>query len=315
MSPKISIVIPVYNTGQYLPRCLDSILSQSFTDFELLLIDDGSTDGSGDICDKYAANDYRVRVFHKENGGVCSARNVGLDNAMGEWVWFVDSDDELMPDGMKVMIEGESNNVDLVMAGYKVYDDKGFLTYSIETNHACLLNTEQAVKEMYAPSHYWYQGYIWCKLMRLLVVKENKIRFSEELFFNEDRLFVTQYICAMENEVFYTTKPVYQYVEHSESAMMSLNNSFNIKFVTDFQAQIRMRESVRTRFKNKELLELADYEVYKSYRRITGMMKKFHYEDETLRKELHKQLVKTLGIWTYALFETMRNMRRILKKI
>ena len=81
---KISVIVPVYNTVHYLPRCIDSILSQSFTDFELLLIDDGSIDGSGQICDAYAEKDNRIRVFHKENGGVSSARNVGLDNAKGE---------------------------------------------------------------------------------------------------------------------------------------------------------------------------------------------------------------------------------------
>ena len=91
--PKISVIVPVYNTEKYLHRCIDSILAQTFTDFELLLIDDGSKDNSGAICDEYAAKDSRVRVFHKENGGVSSARNLGLDNVRGEWVTFVDSDD------------------------------------------------------------------------------------------------------------------------------------------------------------------------------------------------------------------------------
>lgn len=94
--PKISVIVPVYNTEQYLPRCIDSILAQTFTDFELLLIDDGSKDSSGKICDESAAKDSRIRVFHKENGGVSSARNMGLNNAQGEWITFVDSDDYLI---------------------------------------------------------------------------------------------------------------------------------------------------------------------------------------------------------------------------
>ena len=92
-NPKITVIVPVYNTEKYLRRCVDSILAQTFTDFELLLIDDGSTDGSGAICDEYAKKDSRVRVFHKEIGGVSSARNLGLDKAYGEWISFVDSDD------------------------------------------------------------------------------------------------------------------------------------------------------------------------------------------------------------------------------
>lgn len=81
--PKISVIVPVYNADKYLHRCIDSILSQTFTDFELLLIDDGSKDKSGAICDEYAEKDFRVKVFHKENGGVSSARNAGLDNMRG----------------------------------------------------------------------------------------------------------------------------------------------------------------------------------------------------------------------------------------
>ena len=95
--PKISVIVPVYNTEKYLHRCIDSVLAQTFTDWELLLIDDGSKDTSGSICDKYAAKDKRIRVFHKENGGVSSARNLGRDYAQGEWVTFVDSDDYIEP--------------------------------------------------------------------------------------------------------------------------------------------------------------------------------------------------------------------------
>ena len=90
---KLSVIIPIYNTSAALPRCIDSILCQSFADFELLLVDDGSTDGSGALCDQYATKDSRIRVFHKPWGGTSSARNVGLDHATGEWVTFVDSDD------------------------------------------------------------------------------------------------------------------------------------------------------------------------------------------------------------------------------
>ena len=92
-NPKISVIIPVYNAESTLRRCVDSVLAQTFTDFECLLINDGSKDKSGEICDEYARKDSRVRVFHKENGGVSSARNVGLDNARCEWITFVDSDD------------------------------------------------------------------------------------------------------------------------------------------------------------------------------------------------------------------------------
>ena len=95
--PKISVIVPVYNTEKYLHRCVDSILAQTFTDFELLLVNDGSPDKSGEICDEYAQKDTRVRVFHKENGGVSSARNLGLENAQGKWITYVDGDDWIEP--------------------------------------------------------------------------------------------------------------------------------------------------------------------------------------------------------------------------
>ena len=94
--PKVSIIVPVYKAEKYLNRCIDSIIAQTFTDWELLLIDDGSPDRSGDICDEYAKKDTRIRVFHKKNGGVSSARNLGLDYVQGEYVTFVDSDDWLL---------------------------------------------------------------------------------------------------------------------------------------------------------------------------------------------------------------------------
>ena len=104
MNSRVTVIVPVYNTEQYLSQCIESVLNQSFNSFELLLIDDGSKDGSGDICDEYAKKDSRIRVFHKENGGVSSARNLGLDNVLGEWVFFFDGDDLLPGRALEALI-------------------------------------------------------------------------------------------------------------------------------------------------------------------------------------------------------------------
>ena len=120
VNPKISVIVPVYNTEKYLKRCIDSILAQSYSDFELLLIDDGSTDASPAICDEYATNDSRVRVFHKPNGGVSSARNLGLDNARGEWIAFVDSDDWIESEMLYLFIsKAEKTDSDIVFCNHK----------------------------------------------------------------------------------------------------------------------------------------------------------------------------------------------------
>ena len=110
----VSVIVPVYKAEKWLHRCVDSILAQTMEDFELLLIDDGSPDRSGEICDEYAAKDSRVRVFHKENGGVSSARNLGLDNAQGEWISFVDADDILPEKALSDFLEFASCDVDII---------------------------------------------------------------------------------------------------------------------------------------------------------------------------------------------------------
>ena len=122
----LSIIIPVYNGEKYLNSCISSILQQSFTDFELLLVDDGSTDVSGEICDGYAAGDSRVRVFHVENGGPSRARNLGLREAMGQYVAFVDADDELYPDSLESMAQCVTDAFpELIMAEANTVDAEG----------------------------------------------------------------------------------------------------------------------------------------------------------------------------------------------
>lgn len=103
--PKISIIIPVYNVEKYLPKCLDSVLNQTFQDYEMILVDDGSTDRSGEICEEYAARDSRIRVFHQENQGVSAARNHGLEAVRGEWIGFMDADDFIVEDMYQVLYE------------------------------------------------------------------------------------------------------------------------------------------------------------------------------------------------------------------
>ena len=134
--PKISVIVPVYNTEQYLPRCIDSILAQTFTDFELLLIDDGSKDNSGKICDEYAVKDSRVRVFHKENGGVSSARNLGLDNAEGDYLILIDADDYwLNLDTLEILINSaKETNTDIVRGEFKIYNQTDRTLRALKTS-------------------------------------------------------------------------------------------------------------------------------------------------------------------------------------
>lgn len=123
-NPKISVIIPVYNVEPYLRRCLDSVIRQTYTNLEIILVDDGSTDGSSEVCDEYKANDSRILVIHKENGGVSSARNAGLDAATGEWIGFVDADDWIEPDMYEYMLGmTQKYGADVVQCG--LFFDEG----------------------------------------------------------------------------------------------------------------------------------------------------------------------------------------------
>ena len=122
----ISVIVPVYNVENYIHHCVDSILSQSFSDFELLLIDDGSNDKSGLICDEYARKDSRIKVYHKENGGVSSARNLGIEKANGEWICFIDADDYVRQDFFSDIQQYLFNDVDIVHWGF-CYDNCGMI--------------------------------------------------------------------------------------------------------------------------------------------------------------------------------------------
>lgn len=313
--PVVSIIVPVYNAEQYLSGCISSILSQSYADFELLLVDDGSTDGGGAVCDAFAKKDNRVHVFHKENGGASSARNIGLKEARGEWVCFVDADDEMLPGGLQFMVAGISDEVDMVMAGYEVYENNGSLVYSLDGLVEKSMDIESMAKEMFEPTDYYYQGYICAKALRMSVLKCVGLCFAEDMFFNEDHLFLTEFICSMGRGAYYSTRPVYKYFERPNSAMMSIKKGFNPRFVTDMESQIRMRDAVRARFNNAHLLDLANKGVFLSYRRIVGSMDQFAYKDKSLKKDLRRRMVKAIGLFDFIRYEIQRDKRRIVKKL
>lgn len=120
-APKISVIVPVYKVEKYLPECIESVLAQTFTDFELILVDDGSPDNCGAICDAYAARDPRIRVFHKENGGVTSARRLGVERSRGEWIAFVDSDDVVSTDALTLLFAHADADTDIVEGEYELF--------------------------------------------------------------------------------------------------------------------------------------------------------------------------------------------------
>lgn len=187
--PLISIIVPVYNVEQYLSCCIESILAQTFTNFELLLIDDGSKDRSRDICEKYASKNNHIKVFHKKNGGVSSARNMGLDNARGEWIAFVDSDDIVSNLYLQNMASAIMDEDMMVLSNYH----KNTKTYkTIKLDNVTLHNEE--IVRYFIDNNILALSAPYSKLYKRSVIKNNSIRFPEGIQMGEDAIFIMQYL-------------------------------------------------------------------------------------------------------------------------
>ena len=189
MEPIVSIIIPVYNTELYLSTCIESILTQSFSDFECILVDDGSTDGSGVICDIYAEKDQRIHVLHKKNNGVCSARNLGLDNANGEFIVFMDSDDFIKEHHLEHLMRSDS---DLVITGVQKFQAKNEV--SVPRAHVDFKIEDLPSYWNTPPNMNYLYCFPWAKRFRASIIRDHCIRFNESLFFTEDMCFNMQFM-------------------------------------------------------------------------------------------------------------------------
>lgn len=190
----VSVIVPVYNVEKYLKRCVDSILAQSFTDFELILVDDGSTDGSGAICDELAKADDRISVHHHPNQGVSAARNHGIEAAKGEWITFIDSDDYVLPVYLQSLYQGTlESDSDFVVTGIKhVFEnDPGKV---IVREWPAIVVKKENLDVLYEKNILQYQKGPVIKLFKKEIIKKNGLRFNERLSRGEDALFVYEYL-------------------------------------------------------------------------------------------------------------------------
>ena len=231
--PKISIIVPVYKAETYLYRCVDSILAQTFTDWELLLIDDGSPDRSGDICDEYAQKDTRIRVIHKENGGVSSARQRGLDESIGEYTIHADPDDWVEPE----MLEGLYNkakeeDADMVICDF-IYEYK---TRSIICKqHLDSCDAEYILKQMFSQQ---LPGMCWNKLIRRECYIKYNISFPKDIIRWED-LYVICSLLMHPIKCAYLSKAFYHYdqIVNNNSIVRKITKQgldSQIKFIEHF---------------------------------------------------------------------------------
>lgn len=195
----ISIIIPVYNVKKYLKDCLDGILMQTYTDWECILVDDGSKDGSAEICDSYALRDARFKVIHKENGGVSSARNMGLKEARGEWVAFVDADDMISPRYLTSLIESAEEGDDLIVGGNTYFGNESGETVPPENQ---VVTREHFKDYIFTDTEWTWQRIfyvVWGKLFRLAIIQDNKLLFDTNMIRSEDTTFMLLYLTKIKN--------------------------------------------------------------------------------------------------------------------
>ena len=220
----ISIIIPVYNVEKYLSECIDSVLCQTYEKFELILVDDGSSDNSGKVCDEYEEKDNRVRVIHKENGGVSSARNVGLDNSKGEYITFIDSDDTVDSQYLELMHNDiVAKKSDACYCRLCLFDDDSKIkvnSFLPKESNLSGKRKEKFLRKFFRGKY----GYSSCKILYSKSVLEN-VRFDERIRFNEDFLFTLNAVLKCKS-ISSIDKVLYNYRKNPSSATKKYISNF-----------------------------------------------------------------------------------------
>ncbi len=247
-APEVSVLVPVYNVEKYLRCCIDSILAQTFQAFELLLVDDGSTDSSGAICDEYAALDSRIRVIHKPNGGQSDARNVALDAISGRWVSMIDGDDYLEPEMLQTLhTSAVQNGAQISICGcYNCYEDRRVAQCAERRAFTC--TGQEALRGMLAGTT--VSGSMCDKLIHADLLAGRRFICGR---IYEDALFLPDLLLSATN-VAITTEPLYNYRHRSGS---STTKPFSLQWMDAIYAYTCTRDTVLRRC--PELIEYADF--------------------------------------------------------
>ena len=210
--PLVSIIVPIYNVEKYLKRCIDSILDQTFKDFELILVNDGSTDNSEDICKEYEAKDKRIKYFYQDNSGVSKARNKGIENSCGKYIQFIDSDDYVDEIFLDVIVNRfRKDNSDIVFSGfYNEYDNGKIYREKCYEKSIISENIQEYCLKLYRNDLF---GYSCCKTFKSSIIKEFNLRFDENMSYCEDELFTCDY-CKYIKRISIENRAMYHYIDY-----------------------------------------------------------------------------------------------------
>lgn len=285
---KFSIIVPVYNVREYVTECIESILKQDYDNYEVLLIDDGSTDDSGEICEKYAVKNEKIKVFHKKNGGLSSARNFGLEKATGDYVVFVDSDDYIAPWSLSEFYKVLNEKFDVIetrLTEVRGSEEKN-LDKNLEEYFKVGFNKKRAIEWIIRESEN-----IWPaqkKIVSLEYIRKNNLKFWEEKL-HED-VDWTSRICYTANNYTAMTKPWYYYRVQREGSITSsvkLKNVISILNIAEFHYDHYVNNQ-------NEVTEKVINEIVKG---VCSILAKACYCSSEEKQEIRKQIEKNKKIF------------------
>lgn len=283
MYPLISVIVPVYNVENYLRKCLESIINQTYKNLEIILIDDGSTDNSGKICDEYAAKDNRIKLIHKPNGGISDARNAGLEIAKGEYIGFVDSDDYIAEDMYEFLYNfAVKNNLDVAMCGSKhVFNGK--VIPDNEFKMAIFEKQDEMIKNLFSAI---YGGGIsvWNKLFKKSCIKDIKFEYGKTC---EDAFYILNWI-ERANRFGRRGETKYFYVQREGS--ITHNKYYSPQILDLIEAYIKNLEIIKKKYPGA--LKVAEYKLYWAYSNILWQI--YSCKDYKDNKEKINKIIKFL---------------------
>lgn len=298
MSPRFSVIVPVFNVSSYLRECLDSILAQTEADFELLAVNDGSSDGSGKILDEYATKDKRIIVIHTKNQGVSSSRNTGIDNAKGDFICFVDGDDVIEVSYLKTLFEA-LGNADSALGGYTTFGLPNKSGRVVVPDRNSTMPLEENLKDFFSVEQYLGQRYLWNRMFRASVIKEHHLRFDERIHYKEDGLFVVQYLCRSNGIVGISNSIVYHYRRTPTGAMGKAICGFNRLLLTDLLAHIYIIEELKRRRVSHLFIDCAVAEAKSVYKWLFCLLRKKNEINLYPYYKLECLLCRVLGVRHY----------------
>ncbi len=233
----VSVIVPLYNSEKYLWRCVESIIGQTYKNIEVMLVNDGSTDNSGQLCDNYARSDKRIRVIHSKNSGPAQARNIGIENSRGDFIFFVDSDDFIENDALSLLIDNyNSNHADVIIGDASSIKD-GILGpgYKGSFPESRLLTKQEIVDYarhyLKKPNRFTLFAYSWGRLFKSSIIKNKRVFFNADLHTFEDVAFNFDYLNYVE-KISFLKQPVYNHLIHSNymSATMAVSGNPRVLF-------------------------------------------------------------------------------------